>query len=403
MYPALNRYSVMEVSTHGSVMDRLKYLMLICAPIFVGLFGILNSTDYEKSIDSLKPRLHLFTILLIFPILQVVSVFQLRPVLGIGQSIYVPLASAISTIGLILIISDTRIQCDDLRIAAEYLLIVVYLFLIINSVAQIFQWSSQEIVPVKTEDFRFSPFASILRSPNRVGYFESDPEKFAIFSLVSFTLFAISQVKVRRYLGICLVFFVGSTTQSRLFYLGIILILILQLLHKISLLRDFYLRLIVLVSLGFAYTIILTRKENVGSDLANFSSRTYIWEVVKDHWDDFGKATGHSGSFSIYSHFLENTSRFRAFHAHSMILQILWDWGVLGIILFSIVVTVMITYLMIIPWPGFLLGVVFFFEGLIEPVFTISIQSTETLFLLILMKYMFAQGSLQNLPKDRRE
>jgi putative effector of murein hydrolase LrgA (UPF0299 family) len=77
------------------------------------------------------------------------------------------------------------------------------------------------------------------------------------------------------------------------------------------------------------------------------------------------------------------------YHAHNMVLQILWDWGIFGLVVGFMVLLVFSTTYLKVHWSGFVLGTLILFEGLIEPVLSLSVQSSEMLFLLIYIKFVF--------------
>jgi hypothetical protein len=395
IYPALLGQTILEVSTHGSVLDRLKYLAVILGPLILGIIGTINEIEnQDRKPNSLNPN-HaiLVCVLLIFPVLKVYSVFQLRPVNGVGQSIYIPLSAALATIFLVVFISTDRIQVDTLRKSGEILLTFIFAFLFVNSITQILTWPEQEKIPSSSDldSFRFSPFGSILRADSRQAFFESDPERFAMFALLAFGLVWTSESLLRKITGCLLIFIIGSSTQSRLFYLGIILIILTQICKKFFTSSSSFPRMAYLVVILSAYVFVLKEAGKISSNqLSTFNGRTYIWGIVLDHWNDDGSIFGYSGAYNLYNYSMENSVLFVIYHAHNMVLQLLWDWGIFGLVVGAIVLLVFLKTYLRVQWGGFILMTLILFEGLIEPVLSFSVQSSEMFFLLIYLKYIFA-------------
>ena len=395
VYPAFLGKTILAVSTQGSVSDRLKYLAVIVGPLLLAIIGFLSDSDRFDQRSNSQKKSHAISIciLLIFPVLQIYSVFQLRPVNGVGQSIYIPLSAALTTVLLIVFVSSNRIQIETLRQSAEILLTSVFAILLLNSFVQILTWPEQEKTPFSggMNSFRFSPFGSILRADSRQAFFESDPERFAMFALLAFGVLWTSQSFLRKLTGCPLIFIIGSTTQSRLFYLGIIVIVLTQICKKFFTSLSKVPRIAYLLVLAGAYIFVLKDAGKVSSNqLSTFNGRTYIWGVVLDHWNDVGSVTGHSGAYNLYNYSMENSVLFVMYHAHNMVLQLLWDWGILGLVVGALVLLVFVNTYLKVQWGGFVVATVILFEGLIEPVLSFNVQSTEMLFLLIYSKYIFS-------------
>ena len=395
IYPGLLGETILEISTQGSVGDRLRYLAIIVGPFVMGVIGTLNIKidGSAKATETKSDSIITGAILLIFPILELFSIFSLKPVNGIGQSIYVPFATAIISMFLVLFIALDQIDIDSFRAAAEYLLICTFLFLLINQLVRGITWPSQisSLYASEEQSLRFSPFASILNLESRQGYFESDAQRFAMFALLSFAVLWTSNSVTRRITGCAIVFMLGSTTQSRLFYIGVIAIVITQLLRKISPSWGLLPRIVYLLFIFFTYVFTLSEAGNIGNDeISTLSARTYIWGITLDHWNDASTLFAHSGAYSLASFSKENSTLFLIYHAHSMVLQLLWDWGIFGLITGFIVIFLICKAYLFIPWPGFVIGTIILIQGLVEPVLYFNVTSTQLLFLLIYVKYIYA-------------
>ncbi len=395
IYPGLMGGTILEISTQGSVGDRLRYLAVIAGPFVLGVIGTLNikSGGSTRTTETKRNSTIAGAILLIFPILELFSIFSLKPVNGIGQSVYVPLATAIISMFLVLFIALDQIEIDSFRVAAEYLLISTFLLLLINQLVGGITWPSQNssLYASEEQSFRFSPFAGILNLESRQGYFESDAQRFAMFALLSFGVLWTSNSVLRTVTGCAIVFILGSTTQSRLFYIGVIAIVITQILRKIFPNWGILPRIVYLLFIFFLYVFSLSEAGKIGNDeISTLSARTYIWGIVLDHWNDASTLFAFSGAYSLASYSKENSTLFLIYHAHSMVLQILWDWGVFGLFAGLMVIFLICKTYLFIPWPGFVIGTIVFIQGLVEPVLDFNVTSTQLLFLLIYVKYIYA-------------
>jgi O-antigen ligase len=155
-----------------------------------------------------------------------------------------------------------------------------------------------------------------------------------------------------------------------------------------------------LVVILSAYVFVLKEAGKISSNqLSTFNGRTYIWGIVLDHWNDVGSIFGYSGAYNLYNYSMENSVLFVIYHAHNMVLQLLWDWGIFGLVVGAIVLLVFLKTYLRVQWGGFILMTLILFEGLIEPVLSFSVQSSEMFFLLIYLKYIFAPVALSENSK----
>jgi O-antigen ligase len=163
-------------------------------------------------------------------------------------------------------------------------------------------------------------------------------------------------------------------------------------LHRSKIPQSFF-----LIGIITSYIFLMTNVGNSSeNDLATINGRTYIWRIVVDHWNDSGFLFGHAGAYSLFSYSNDNSTLFEIYHAHNLVLQILWDWGIIGLILGLPLILVLLNGYMKVGWSGFVIGTLIFIEGLIEPVLSFNVQATGTLFLILYIKYVTTALSSQS-------
>ena len=394
LYGPLTGQSTGSLALNGSVLDRIKYMLIFGAPFFIGFLGVLNRQKLEgkRERENVSISSQFFIgIVVVVALLKIFSIVGLKPVAGQGQSIYVPIFASALSIFSILIMAGPLISLRDVRKATEFILCALYFFLLLNCFTHLATWAPQQEIfqSTQTDGFRFSPFEQILQLSGRQAFFDSDPESFAVFSLFAFTVLLTSESKIYRIIGPIIIFIVGSTTQSRLFYIVTLLVFFLNIFlyrenqfTKLSK-RGFYL----LIFFTYYYLLVLNTRGHNESGITNFSGRTNIWMIVLQHWNDRGSVLGHQGIYSLEDYSSENTGRLVFFNAHNLVLQFLWDWGLIGFLIVS--VFFICTFFMAgkLIKSGYILATVVIFAGIIEITLANSLLYSKFAFILLLVKY----------------
>jgi O-antigen ligase len=164
-----------------------------------------------------------------------------------------------------------------------------------------------------------------------------------------------------------------------------------KILNNIPALKGKNIRLLYFTVMGFVYMYIFlsAEKSSETSGVSSFSGRTYVWGIILEHWDDSSHIFGHAGAYSVYDYVLENNTRFTFFHAHSIFLQALWDWGLFGLCLMFTTIVVLIKKSLTADHSGFILVAIVVLAGIIEPSWTMNLLSSVFCFELLILKYIF--------------
>ena len=406
LYGPLTGQSAGALALNGSVLDRIKYMLLFGAPFLIGFLSALNRQKREGRIDkeriSISSRVFIGVVFLV-AILKIFSIFGLKPVAGQGQSIYVPIFASALSVASIFVVAGPLVSLKDTKKAIEFILCGLYFFLLLNCFIHLAIWAPQQEIfqAAQTDGFRFSPFEHILQLSGRQAFFDFDPESFAVFSLFSFSVLLTSESKILRIVGPSLVFIVGSTTQSRLFYIvafsTILLSVFLSRENQIARVskRLFYL----VIFFAYYFLLVLNVKGNSESGITNFSGRTGIWIIVLQHWNDWGSILGHQGIYSLEEYSSENAGRLVFFNAHNLILQFLWDWGLLGLLVIG--AFFISTYFMSgkLTKAGYILATAVILAGIIEITLPNSVLYSKFVFILLLVKYAGSSKESTKAPK----
>jgi hypothetical protein len=386
--------SFLAESVSASMVDRIKFMACFAIPAFVSLFGMTHqSTKFQIQFTQEKHKVRDLMVYLVctFCVLDLISIYLNRPVNGIGQSIYVPIGAVI--VSLVLLLTALQVQVDghSIQKAADFVILILFSFLLVNIFFPIMRWNQQldDALIFSQDGYRFSPFSDLLNLPGRQSFFTTDPEAFAIFSFVCFSVLLSSKSQLRRILAISLVFVIGSTTQSRLFYLGIIMVTIIYIADK-ALRSSRYFRLAVLSSFFvMSFFLVFAWASFPRTGLASFSGRTYIWKLLRDNLNSegtfLGMILGNFGNLSLTKFSEEQGSRLIFYHAHNVFLQYLWDWGILGLFLITALIATGIWLAAIGDRSSFLIMASLLFAGLIESTFALSLKSFEFFALILFL------------------
>ena len=92
------------------------------------------------------------------------------------------------------------------------------------------------------------------------------------------------------------------------------------------------LALLGVVTLYFATTKIFLPLVSSGRNVEQIGGRSYLWQTIFEHWDDKGFLGQGPGTLRPFMYTNLGISEYG--HAHNSALQYLWDFGVIGIIVF---------------------------------------------------------------------
>jgi hypothetical protein len=406
LYGPMTGQSPFALATTGSVSDRISYMVFFTGPFVIGFLGALN----RRRLDGASPvhRVPLATLLCIGCILtaiglKIISIFLLSPVNGQGQSIYVPAFAAFLALASILVVKSSLISIVDARRALEVLLVSLYSFLLLNIFIPIVAWQGElEIFQNKQLDgFRFSPFAGVLRIPGRESYFETDPQSFGVYSTLAFSVLMSSKSRFIRVVGSMFVLIVGSTSQSRLFYLSVVILLLLKISQATPnvLSRIFAQGIFLAILCSYFYLLVFRSPGENSGGLSSLSGRTGVWESVFKNWNDQSALFGYMGAYSLGDFSAENSGRFIYYHAHNVILQYLWDWGVVGLALILIFLASLFFASKSLTPEGWFISAAIIFTGLIEVTLPNTLLSSKFVFILLLVKHIIPSDSVDQSRK----
>jgi len=393
LYPPLTGQILQAISVKGSVLSRIQFMVIFGGPFFIGLLGALNR---QRHLVVTRSRITipggiLIGVVSFVSILNLISVLSLRPVNGQGVSVYVPIFAAILSLVSVWVLSSSLVSISFVQRSLELMLLSIYILLIADCFLHFAQWHVQsEVFTTKqTDSFRFSPFESILNLQGRQSFFDSDPENFGVFSVFALAILVNSENRKIRIFGTTVVMIIASTTQSRLFYLAAALLILL----KISLILfrpiSVLIKRTLLVFLFCVYYFLLVIRDNSTrfTGIGSLSGRTGIWDIVLKHWNDRGSLLGYQGTYSVQDYTSENSGRMIFFHTHNLILQFLWEWGILGLALVLLFLASLFIISTKVSTAGFFLIIAIILTGIIEPSFPNSVLLSKYVFVLVLVKH----------------
>jgi hypothetical protein len=372
-------------------------MLIFGGPFLIGILGALNRQKKER-ITQLEAKrtytaLTFSLVVATVAFLDLISIILQAPVNGQGFSIYVPIYAALLSLCSIWALASNLVSVDEARRALELLILALYLLILCNCYLKFANWTPQLEVfqNTKGEDFRFSPFSELLQVEGRQAFFETDPENFGVYSMIALCVIIYSRLRSIQLLGSLLIFLLGSTSMSRLFYLGAVTLIFVFGAQKF-LAKPFlvYFQRIFLLSIFLAYFFLLVIRDNTisYSAIGSISGRTRIWNVVLSHWGDRGKLFGNQGVYTLRDYSSENSGPLIFFHAHNLFADYLWDWGILGVLLVIILCLSFYSIVGRIQPAGFLLFSAILFSGLIEPTFSSNLLISKYIFVLIAVKYV---------------
>ena len=379
------------VGLSASLVDRLTFMAIAGSLIFFGFLGLLARREVSpENVHSANTPLFLFlmAIILFQFCLNLASIFFARPVNGVGQSVYVPLFLLFAAFFICFFVASPNVKFSKLQTASEYLVLMLFSFLLLNTFFSVMTWNHDlsDSLVFSNDGFRYSPFSNLLDLPGRQSFFVSEPQGFAVFCLASFAIVFTSSSTFRRIVGVALTFVIGSTTQSRLFYIGIIVLTIIvfadKITHSARILRGFVLMSLIAANLFFG----LWFASSSTTGLASFSARTYIWRLVVDNWDNESSWFGHSGSLRLEEFSRGIEVRLVFYHAHNLALQYLWDWGFLGLFLLVLMLAALMLLALRMNRGGYILFCTLLLIGLIESSLSFSLMSLTFLPLVLVLK-----------------
>jgi O-antigen ligase len=197
--------------------------------------------------------------------------------------------------------------------------------------------------PAFEKNTYFSPLSELFGLPIRNNfYFNSGPQILGItFALLFCAALALHEPFLK-YISIILFLSVGSLSGSRTFYTVVLIVVVVKVFSLRSRFSDLNLlrpvSALMLISAG-VYFIVSSYSSN--DRVKSINGRTIIWGIVSSHWND-DSLLGHGPG--TLAEFARNAYTFFPFlHAHNTYLQLLWDFGVLGLF-FAILISILAIY-----------------------------------------------------------
>jgi len=185
----------------------------------------------------------------------------------------------------------------------------------------------------------FSPLGSLLGLPPRVyGPFASGQIS-AIFSLFGIACYLSSNHTKKNPITLISLIAFGSFSGSRTFYLTLICLLTFHIVKRILPKGNIEYMLSLILGLGaitsilFLYFLPLISPDT--QTLSNFTGRLALWTMILEDWNNNG-IFGH-GPNTLTNYSIEHIY-FPFAHAHNSFFQFLWDFGILGIVSFALIV-----------------------------------------------------------------
>jgi len=393
LYPPLTGQILQAISVSGSVLSRIQFMVIFGGPFIIGLMGALNRhqiSGVTRSRITIPGGILIGSVSFV-SILNLISVLLLRPVNGQGVSVYIPIFAAILSLVSVWVFSSSLVSIVFVQRGIELVLLSIYIFLIADCFLHFAQWHVQsEVFATKQIDnFRFSPFESILNVQGRQSFFESDPENFGIFSVFAFVVLISSENRKIKIFGSIAVIILATTTQSRLFYLAAAILILLKI--SLSLFKPISALIkrafIIFLFCVFYFLLVVRDNSSQFTGVGSFSGRTGIWDIVLKHWNDRGSLLGYQGTYSLKDYTSENSGRMIFFHTHNLILQFLWDWGFLGLALVLLFLGSLLIISTKVSDAGYFLIIAIILTGLIEPSFPSSVLLSKYVFVLVLVKH----------------
>jgi O-antigen ligase len=105
------------------------------------------------------------------------------------------------------------------------------------------------------------------------------------------------------------------------------------------------------------------------------------------------------GAYSLGDFSAENSGRFIYYHAHNVILQYLWDWGVVGLALILIFLASLFFASKSLTPEGWFISAAIIFTGLIEVTLPNTLLSSKFVFILLLVKHIIPSDSVDQSRK----
>ncbi len=189
----------------------------------------------------------------------------------------------------------------------------------------------------------FSPLSGLLGLPTRNNfYFNSGPQILGISFALFFCLALALRQPLLKWTSLILFIGIGSLSGSRTFYIVVVFTILLKILFlRLKFLDLNFLKFVIAlfaIAIG-AYYALAQISSNTG--IKTLNGRSIIWEIITTHWND-NSILGHGpGTLSAFA---RNAHTFFPFvHAHNSYLQLVWDFGVLGLF-FGILISLITIY-----------------------------------------------------------
>ena len=226
----------------------------------------------------------------------------------------------------------------------------------------------------------FSPLSELIGLPTRNNfYFNSGPQILGItFALLFCVALALSSSTLK-WGSLVLFLGIGSLSGSRTFYGVVIMVTVVQILLTRSKFVDFNLLKIAGVLVGITVSVFYTFStitSNTG--ISTLNGRSIIWSLITTHWND-NSLLGHGpGSLAAFAR--NSYTYFPFVHAHNSFLQLLWDYGILGVSLAILISALVLISIDLRAMQGFTLVVIGLFVVQTEITLEASVLNPFPLF-----------------------
>jgi hypothetical protein len=108
---------------------------------------------------------------------------------------------------------------------------------------------------------------------------------------------------------------------------------------------------------------------------------------VLDNWDRQSVFFGNFGSLRMSTFAREQGSSLIFYHAHNLLLDYLWNWGILGFILVVLLLFAILVLCRNVQTGGYLIACALLLSGLIEPSLGAHLSDKNFIAVLLLYKY----------------
>jgi O-antigen ligase len=245
--------------------------------------------------------------------------------------------------GIILFTIMQRDYSFDLMIISVYRIFGLISGLLNLSFIFKFDWTRFVVQTVDSLNLNssvyFSPLGSLFGLPPRVYGPFAGGQISAIFSLVGIACYLASSFPKKNPISLISLVAFGSFSGSRTFYLTLTCLMTFHLVKRILPKGNVQYWLTLILGLGatasvlFFFLLPVISPDNQTS--TNFTGRSALWAMILEDWNNNGILGQGPNTLTNYSIAKIN---FPYAHAHNSLLQLLWDFGVPGVLSFALII-----------------------------------------------------------------